>query len=29
MSGYPMASTPLSDEVARVLVERYGPQSHP
>ncbi len=26
---YPMASTPLSDEVARVLVERYGPQAHP
>jgi DNA-binding transcriptional LysR family regulator len=27
--GYPMASTPLSDEVARVLVERYGPHAHP
>jgi DNA-binding transcriptional LysR family regulator len=26
---YPMASTPLSDEVARVLVERYGPLAHP
>ncbi|MCZ8110880.1 MAG: LysR family transcriptional regulator [Betaproteobacteria bacterium] len=26
---YPVASTPLSDEVARVLVERYGPQAHP
>lgn len=26
---YPLASTPLSDEVARVLVERYGPQAHP
>lgn len=26
---YPMASTPLSDEVARVLVERYGPEAHP
>lgn len=26
---YPMASVPLSDEVARVLVERYGPQAHP
>ncbi len=26
---YPMASTPLSDEVARVLVERYGPSAHP
>lgn len=24
-----MASTPLSDEVARVLTERYGPQAHP
>lgn len=26
---YPIAATPLSDEVARVLVERYGPQAHP
>lgn len=26
---YPIASTPLSDEVARVLVERYGPRAHP
>jgi DNA-binding transcriptional LysR family regulator len=26
---YPIASTPLSDEVARVLVERYGPNAHP
>lgn len=26
---YPVASTPLSDEVARVLVERYGPTAHP
>lgn len=26
---YPIASVPLSDEVARVLVERYGPQAHP
>jgi DNA-binding transcriptional LysR family regulator len=26
---YPLASTPLSDEVARVLMERYGPQAHP
>jgi DNA-binding transcriptional LysR family regulator len=26
---YPLASTPLSDEVARVLVERYGAQAHP
>lgn len=26
---YPLASTPLSDEVARMLVERYGPRAHP
>jgi len=26
---HPIASTPLSDEVARVLVERYGPSAHP
>jgi DNA-binding transcriptional LysR family regulator len=26
---YPIASTPLSDEVARGLVERYGPGAHP
>ena len=26
---YPIASTPLSDEVARVLVERYGVDAHP
>jgi DNA-binding transcriptional LysR family regulator len=26
---YPIASIPLSDEVARVLVERYGPAAHP
>ena len=26
---YPIASSPLSDEVARVLVERYGAQAHP
>lgn len=26
---YPVASTPLSDEVARLLVERYGPNAHP
>lgn len=26
---YPVASTPLSDEVARILVERFGPQGHP
>jgi hypothetical protein len=24
-----IASTPLSDEVARVLIERYGPPAHP
>lgn len=29
LGGHPIASTPLSDEVARVLVERYGPQAHP
>jgi len=26
---YPIASTPLSDEVARMLVARYGPGAHP
>ena len=26
---YPIASTPLSDEVARILIERYGPRAHP
>lgn len=26
---FPIASTPLSDEVARVMIERYGPQAHP
>jgi DNA-binding transcriptional LysR family regulator len=26
---YPVASTPLSDEVARLLVEHYGPDAHP
>ena len=26
---YPIASTPLSDELARHLVERYGPHAHP
>lgn len=29
LRGYPIASTPLSDEVARLLVERYGPDAHP
>jgi DNA-binding transcriptional LysR family regulator len=26
---FPIAATPLSDEVARVLVDRYGPAAHP
>lgn len=26
---YPVASTPLSDELARVLIERYGEKAHP
>jgi len=26
---YPIASTPLSDEVARGLIESYGPEAHP
>jgi DNA-binding transcriptional LysR family regulator len=26
---YPIASTPLSDEVARTLIETYGPEAHP
>jgi DNA-binding transcriptional LysR family regulator len=26
---YPIASTPLSDEVARSLIESYGPEAHP
>ncbi len=26
---YPIASTPLSDEVARILMERFGPSAHP
>lgn len=29
MLQYPVASTPLSDELARILVERYGEQAHP
>ncbi|WP_341890824.1 LysR family transcriptional regulator [Variovorax sp. YR752] len=29
LSRYPIASTPLSDEVARILISRYGPQAHP
>ncbi|MFM6986262.1 MAG: LysR family transcriptional regulator [Hydrogenophaga sp.] len=27
--GYPVASTPLSDEVARILIGRYGPPANP
>lgn len=26
---YPVASTPLSDEVARILISRYGPHANP
>lgn len=26
---YPVASTPLSDEVARILIARFGPQANP
>ena len=26
---YPIASTPLSEEVARILISRYGPQANP
>lgn len=26
---FPVASTPLSDEVARILINRYGPQANP
>jgi hypothetical protein len=29
LRGYPVASTPLSDEVARLLMERFGPAAHP
>ncbi len=29
LAQYPMASTPLSDEVARILMGIYGPQAHP
>ena len=28
MLAHPLASTPLSDEIGRILVERYGPQAH-
>lgn len=27
--GYPIASTPLSDDIARLLMQRYGPRAHP
>jgi DNA-binding transcriptional LysR family regulator len=29
LQGYPVASTPLSDEVARILVAHYGPRADP
>ena len=29
LKDYPIASTPLSDEVARRLMETYGPEAHP
>ena len=29
LRAYPLASSPLSDEIARLLVQRYGPQAHP
>ena len=29
LRNYPIASTPLSDEVARILMERFGPSAHP
>ena len=29
LRAYPVASTPLSDEVARMLIERYGSEAHP
>lgn len=29
LRAYPVASTPLSDELARLLVERYGAGAHP
>jgi DNA-binding transcriptional LysR family regulator len=29
LQDYPVASTPLSDEVARILMERFGPEAHP
>ncbi|WP_246331004.1 LysR family transcriptional regulator [Acidovorax sp. FHTAMBA] len=29
ITAYPVASTPLSDEVARMLIARYGPEANP
>jgi DNA-binding transcriptional LysR family regulator len=29
MLAYPIASTPLADEVARLIIQRYGPQADP
>jgi DNA-binding transcriptional LysR family regulator len=29
LQAWPIAATPLSDEVSRVLMERYGPEAHP
>ena len=29
LARYPVASTPLSEETARILVERYGEKAHP
>ena len=29
LRAYPLASIPLSEEIARQLVERYGPKAHP
>lgn len=29
LAAYPVASTPLSDELARILVEHYGERAHP
>lgn len=29
LASYPVCSTPLSEETARILVERYGEQAHP
>ncbi len=29
LTAYPVCSTPLSEETARILVERYGERAHP